>query len=96
VLLEKYLADPAQAQAVKQAIVTELQQVLDHRRTPTNVLKEVGGGRVEFDPELQSSFTLKNLDGTPRRDVVVPGVVIGQHTFKQLTEAALIKEMDVA
>jgi hypothetical protein len=94
-LLEKYLASPADRQQIKQAIVEELQGMLDHQDTPRHVLKELSPGRYQFDSELTSTLALNNPDGTPRRQIVVPGVIIGHHEFKQLTDAVALGEMRV-
>ena len=95
VLVGRYTADPAQAELIKKAVVAELREVLNFQRKPIDVVKDVGGGRVEFDTELKSTFVVTNVDGTPRREIVVPGVVVEHYPFKQLTDAAVITEIDI-
>ena len=86
---------PADRQRIKQAIVEELQGVLDYQGTAHSVLKQLSPGRYQFGSELKSTLALNNPDGTPRRQIVVPGVIIGHHEFKQLTDAVALGEMHV-
>lgn len=42
---------PIAAVHIKEALLAELKAMLDHRKRPVTVLKDVGGGRVAFDPD---------------------------------------------
>jgi hypothetical protein len=95
-LLDRYIVDGSQAAAIRQAIVTELKGVLDHRRRQTDVLKQLNDGRYEFDAELTSHFAVTNTDGTMRREIAVPGLILDTETFTLLTEAAFLKELSVS
>src|SRR5262249_23057915 len=94
-VLGKYVIDDMVANAIRTAISKELKQVLDYRRRPVNVLRELPGGRIEFNIEITSEFTQTNVDGTPRRNFVVPGVILSSDEFKQLTQAAMLQEITV-
>lgn len=94
-LLGRWVVDATQVGFIKTALLTELRGMLDYQRKPVTILKEVDGGRIAFDPETTSTFTLVNPDGTPRREISVKGVIIGTHTFNQLTQGTLVKELEV-
>ena len=94
-MLEKYIANPADRQRIKQAIVKELQEARDFQGTPHSVLKQLSPERYQFDSDLKSTLVLNNPDGTPRRQIVVPGIIISHHNFKQLTDAVALGEMHV-
>ena len=95
VLLGRYVADQTQAGHIKEALLAELKAMLDYRKRPVTVLKDVGGGRVAFDPEFTSTYMLLNPDGTPRRPITVRGVIVGTDTFTQLTQSTLLQELTV-
>jgi Hemopexin len=94
-LLAKYLDDSVQLEKAKTWIVNELQEILDYQGTPCNVLKEISPQRYQFDPDLKSQLTLTNLDGTPRKKIVVKGLIIDHHRFKQLTDLVVMTEINV-
>ena len=72
-----------------------LQRVLDYRKRPVNIVKDVGGGRVEFDTEVKSIFPVTNTDGTLRREIAVQGVILGKSEFSLLTDAVLLTELEI-
>jgi hypothetical protein len=94
-LLARCVADANTARFIKDAVLAELRALLDYRRRPATVLRKIDDTRVVFDPEVTSTFTLVNPDGTPRRNIKVNGVIVGTHPFNQLTQASLIKELEV-
>lgn len=95
-LVQKYIADPSQGDVIKKAIIGELQQVLDYRNTsPISVVKDVGGGRVEFDTGLTSMFPVKNPDGTVQRQLEVQGIILAKGEFNVLTDAVLLTELNI-
>jgi hypothetical protein len=94
-LLRRVIAGRAEAEFIKTALLTELRGMLDYKKRPVNILKDIDGTRVAFNPEAMSRFTLLNPDGTIRHNITVDGVIIGADTFNQLTQASLIKELNV-
>lgn len=84
-LLARCVLDATEAGFIKTALLAELRGMLDYRRQLVTVLKDVDGARVAIDPDATSTFRLVNPDGTPRREITVNGVIVGTHTFNQLT-----------
>lgn len=91
--LAKFCADATQAAFIKQAIIRELSGLLDYQNTPTKVISDVGDGRIAFAKALESQWQLKNSDGSVRRTIVVPGLLISPKSYKVLTRALILKEL---
>ena len=95
VMLEKYVVNEETAAALKKAIISELGQVLDHERKATDVLTKLPDGRVEFSGAMKSTFSAVRADGSSHQNFVMPGLILSNHSFRQLTEAAIVREMTV-
>jgi hypothetical protein len=93
-LLSRCVADAAQAEIIRNALLEELRKVLDYKHRPVSLVK-VTDGRAGIDPEVTSTFTLLNPDHTPRRDIIINGAIVRAETFRQLTQASLLKELEV-
>ena len=95
VLLAKVIADPTQGASIKAAITHELSGLLDYQDVATNVIADAGDGRIAFSHQLTSTLDITNTDGSLKRRIVVPGLLVEHYSFKQLTEAMIIEELTV-
>src|SRR6266487_2821976 len=93
--LQQFVADEAQSGVIKSAILRELSGLLDYRNVTTNVTADTGDGRIAFSRNLVSTLDLMNTDGSLRRKIVVPGLLIHHYSFQQLTEAMILRELTV-
>lgn len=94
-MLGKYVADAARAEAIKKAIIAELQQVRNAAGDPVNVLKDLGNGRFGFDGNMKSTFEISNVDGSPQRQIEVDGLILGHNKFNILIPGVLLKELTI-
>jgi len=43
---------------------------------------------------LRSTLTLTNTDGTARREIVVPGIILANYALSQPAEGVVLKELE--
>jgi hypothetical protein len=86
-LLERVIPDVSHREKAKQLIVGELQSVFDYQDNPRSLLRErrllatdgtqtMQSGAFQIDPDLRSTYELRDSEGTLKRTLEVPGIIV--------------------
>lgn len=75
-LLADVIATAQDRETIKRRIKTVLESVLDYQDVARSIIADAGGGTFAVNRRLESVYELKSPDGSVRRKITVPGIIL--------------------